>query len=97
MSDVDGLDEGLSAVTLITLHQAKGLEFPVVFLTGCVENILPSSKGNIEEERRICFVAISRAMKLLYLSHSLTYLGQPAKKSRFLDEILGTKTPTDLK
>ncbi len=75
----------------MTIHKAKGLEFPVVFVVGLVENILPSKKGNIEEERRICFVAISRAMKILYLSHSLTYLGQPAKKSRFLDEILGAK------
>jgi DNA helicase-2/ATP-dependent DNA helicase PcrA len=78
----------------MTVHKAKGLEFPVVFMIGCVENILPSSKGNIEEERRICFVGISRAMKLLYLSHSLTYLGQPAKKSRFLDEILGITKPS---
>jgi DNA helicase-2/ATP-dependent DNA helicase PcrA len=58
-----------------------------------VENILPSKKGNLEEERRICFVGISRAMKLLYLSWSMTYLGQPAKKSIFLDEILDTKNP----
>jgi DNA helicase-2/ATP-dependent DNA helicase PcrA len=82
----------------MTIHKAKGLEFPVVFIVGMVENILPSKKGNIEEERRICFVATSRAMKLLYLSHSLTYLGQPAKKSRFLDEILGiTKLPRESK
>ena len=54
----------------MTVHRSKGLEFPVVFLVGMVENILPSKKGNLEEERRICFVAISRAMKLLYLSHS---------------------------
>jgi DNA helicase-2/ATP-dependent DNA helicase PcrA len=53
-----------------------------------VENIMPSKKGNLEEERRICFVGISRAMKLLYLSWSMSYLGQPAKKSIFLDEIL---------
>jgi ATP-dependent DNA helicase UvrD/PcrA len=69
------------------------LEFPVVFLVGMVENILPSKKGNLEEERRICFVAISRAMKLLYLSHSLTYLGTPSKRSIFLDEILGNVQP----
>jgi DNA helicase-2/ATP-dependent DNA helicase PcrA len=79
----------------MTVHRSKGLEFPVVFIVGLVENILPSKKGNLEEERRICFVGMSRAMKLLYLSHSLTYLGQPAKKSIFLDEILGKKTPSD--
>ena len=77
----------------MTCHKAKGLEFPVVFLIGCVMNIFPSKKGNLEEERRICFVGISRAMKLLYLSWSVTYLGQPAKKSIFLDEILGNKNP----
>jgi DNA helicase-2/ATP-dependent DNA helicase PcrA len=91
----EAVSDNKEGVRLMTIHKAKGLEFPVVFLIGCVENILPSSKGNIEEERRICFVAISRAMKLLYLSHSLTYLGQPAKKSRFLDEILGNTIPPD--
>ena len=80
-------------VSLMTIHKAKGLEFPVVFVVGCVEGIMPSKRGNLEEERRICFVAMSRAMQLLYLSHSLTYLGQPAKKSLFLDEALGKKEP----
>ena len=75
----------------MTIHKSKGLEFPVVFLVGLVEGILPTKRGDIEEERRICFVGISRAMKLLYLSHSQTYMGQPAKKSIFLDEMLGTK------
>jgi DNA helicase-2/ATP-dependent DNA helicase PcrA len=93
-------DEAVSynreGVRLMTIHKAKGLEFPVVFLVGLVENILPSKKGNIEEERRICFVACSRAMKLLYLSHSKTYLNQPATRSPFLDEILGTKEPDPL-
>jgi DNA helicase-2/ATP-dependent DNA helicase PcrA len=80
----------------MTIHKAKGLEFPVVFLVGLVENILPSKRGNLEEERRICFVACSRAMQLLYLSHSKTYLNQPASRSIFLDEILGTKEPESL-
>ena len=74
-------------VSLMTVHKSKGLEFPVVFLIGMVENILPSKRGNLEEERRICFVGMSRAMKLLYLSYSATYLNVPAKKSIFLDEI----------
>ncbi len=81
-----------SGVVLMTIHKSKGLEFPVVFVLGLVEGILPNrSSENVEEERRICFVAISRAMKLLYISSSHTYLGQPAKKSIFIDEILGTK------
>jgi len=78
-------------VSLMTIHKAKGLEFPVVFVIGLVEGIIPTKKGDIEEERRICFVAISRSMRLLYLSYSHTYLNQPSKKSIFLDEILGVK------
>jgi DNA helicase-2/ATP-dependent DNA helicase PcrA len=78
-------------VHLMTIHEAKGLEFPVVFFPGLVETICPTKKGDLEEERRIAFVACSRAMKLLYLSYSLNYLGVPAKKSIFIDEIMGAK------
>jgi DNA helicase-2/ATP-dependent DNA helicase PcrA len=89
----ESISDNKEGVRLMTIHKSKGLEYPVVFLIGMVENILPSKKGNLEEERRICFVGISRAMKLLYLCWSMTYLGQPAKKSIFLDEILGNKSP----
>ena len=75
-------------VQVMTIHKAKGLEFPVVFVVGLVEGILPSKKGDIEEERRIAFVAISRAMELLYLSTCQTYLGSPCKRSIFLEEIM---------
>ena len=78
-------------VSLMTVHKAKGLEFAVVFVIGLVEGLMPSGKGNLEEERRICFVAISRAMKLLFVSYPLNYLGQPSKKSMFLDEMLGKR------
>jgi len=78
-------------VSLMTVHKAKGLEFPIVFVIGLVEGLMPSGKGNLEEERRICFVGISRAMHLLFLSYPLNYLGQPSKKSIFLDEILGNR------
>jgi len=78
-------------VSLMTIHKAKGLEFPAVFVIGLVEGITPTKKGDIEEERRIVFVGISRAMKLLYLSYSHTYMGQVCKKSVFLDEIMGTR------
>jgi len=78
-------------VSLMTVHKAKGLEFAVVFVIGLVEGLMPSGKGNLEEERRICFVAISRAMRLLFVSYPLNYLGQPAKKSQFLDEMLGKR------
>jgi DNA helicase-2/ATP-dependent DNA helicase PcrA len=89
----EAVSDNREGVRLMTIHKAKGLEFPVVFLVGLVENILPSKRGNLEEERRICFVACSRAMQLLYLSHSKTYLNQPATRSIFLDEILGQKAP----
>ena len=89
----ESVSDNKEGVRLMTIHKSKGLEYPAIFLPGMMENIMPSKKGNLEEERRICFVGISRAMKLLYLSWSMTYLGQPAKKSIFLDEILGTKNP----
>jgi DNA helicase-2/ATP-dependent DNA helicase PcrA len=95
LSYTDSFQEEMTSdkegVSLMTIHKAKGLEFPAVFLIGMVEGILPSKKGDIEEERRICFVAISRAMKLLYLSWNHTYLGQPSKRSLFLDEIMEVK------
>ena len=91
------VSDNKDGVSLMTIHKAKGLEFPVVFLVGLVEGILPSKKGDLEEERRICFVAMSRAMKLLYLSHCLSYLGQSAKKSIFLDEITDTIDHAGLK
>ncbi|MFC1591384.1 ATP-dependent helicase [Thermodesulfobacteriota bacterium] len=78
-------------VQLMTIHRSKGLEYPCVFIMSMVEGILPSKKGDIEEERRICFVGISRAMQLLYLSTCQTYLGTPCKRSIFLDEMLGNK------
>ncbi|MGD0399380.1 MAG: ATP-dependent helicase [Syntrophobacteraceae bacterium] len=78
-------------VSLMTIHKCKGLQFPVVFVIGLVEGILPSKRGDLEEERRIAFVGISRAMKKLYLTHSFTYLGQSSKKSIFLDEMIGNK------
>ncbi|ABW68722.1 ATP-dependent helicase [Desulfosudis oleivorans] len=89
----ESVSDNREGVSLMTIHKAKGLEFPVVFLVGMVEGILPTRRNeNIEEERRICFVAISRAMHLLYLSHYMTCLGQAARTSRFLCEILGQET-----
>jgi len=81
-------DDGIS---LKTIHAAKGLEFPVVFCIGLVDGILPNCQSDVEEERRVAFVAISRAMRLLYLSYSTTRRGKPAVISPFLEEILGKK------
>lgn len=87
----ESTDDNNEGVSLMTIHKSKGLEFPVVFLIGLIDIIMPTKRGDIEEERRICFVGISRAMKHLYLSYSHTYLGQSVKRSLFLDEIMETK------
>ncbi len=73
VSDVDNLDDDRNAVTLMTLHSAKGLEFPVVFIAGLEEGLLPFYSTSLdvkelEEERRLYYVGITRAMKKLYLS-----------------------------
>ena len=72
-SDADDYDEA-APVTLMTLHNAKGLEFPVVFIVGCEEGLFPHSRAiledDLEEERRLCYVGMTRAEKRLHLSHS---------------------------
>ncbi len=89
-------DPGEKCVQLMTLHSAKGLEFPLVFLCGVEEGLFPhkmslKDAGGIEEERRLCYVGITRAMKLLYISYAesrrLHGKEQYAAPSRFLKEI----------
>jgi ATP-dependent DNA helicase UvrD/PcrA len=96
VSDIDELDERADAVTLITLHQAKGLEFPAVFIVGLEEGILPHRRSfddpeEMEEERRLCYVGITRAKKRLYLLRSYRrnlFGGSTANPpSRFLHDI----------
>ncbi len=99
LSSVDRSDDGKNAVTLLTLHAAKGLEFPVVFITGMEEGILPLYNGGepdrkeIEEERRLCYVGMTRAKTRLYCSNARVrhrfgeYLSQV--QSRFIAEIPG--------
>ena len=99
-SDIDGMEETDDSVTLMTLHSAKGLEFPVVFLVGMEEGLFPSYKSigeqkELEEERRLCYVGITRAREYLFLScaKQRTIFGSTTcnKISRFIGEI-----PTEL-
>ena len=95
-SDVDELEETDNTVTLMTLHSAKGLEFPVVFMVGMEEGIFPGYKTigepkEIEEERRLCYVGLTRAKEFLYLTcaKQRTIFGSTScnKISRFIEEI----------
>ena len=95
-SDIDDMEESDEAVTLMTLHSAKGLEFPVVFLVGMEEGIFPGYKSisepkELEEERRLCYVGITRAKENLFLtcSKQRTIFGSTScnQVSRFLREI----------
>jgi len=96
VADIDDLDQAEEAVALMTMHSAKGLEFPVVFVVGMEEGIFPSSRSLIdpvvlEEERRLCYVAITRAREKLYLCNAemrmLYGKTQYNRPSRFLEEI----------
>ncbi len=95
LADADGIrdDEGL--VTLMTLHNAKGLEFPIVFIIGCEDGLFPHDRaldeGGVEEERRLAYVGITRAMRDLYLTYARqrNIFGRQSYgvRSRFVDEI----------
>ncbi len=92
---MDEADECMDMVSLMTLHSAKGLEFPVVFISGMEEGIFPSymsiQENNEEEERRLCYVGITRAKEKLYISHAVqrTLYGRTNRNdiSRFVEEI----------
>ncbi len=103
IADADGRadDEGL--ITLMTLHNAKGLEYPIVFMIGCEEGVFPHSRaideGGLEEERRLCYVGITRAERDLYLTfaRTRTVFGQRSYgiASRFISEIPAALTDRD--
>ena len=99
VADIDNLDESTDNIVLMTLHSAKGLEFPYVYICGMEDGIFPSymsiyadnPQEEIEEERRLCYVGITRAMKCLSLSAAkhrmLRGETQYNKPSRFIHEI----------
>ncbi|PJA74572.1 MAG: hypothetical protein CO150_06420 [Nitrospirae bacterium CG_4_9_14_3_um_filter_53_35] len=96
VSDTDQIDPSLGTVTLMTLHSAKGLEFPVVFMTGMEEGLFPhnnslKSESGLEEERRLCYVGLTRAKEKVFLSsaESRRIYGsyRACIPSRFIDEI----------
>ncbi len=96
VSDADAVDERLGAVTMMTLHIAKGLEFPRVFMVGMEEGLIPHARScddpdELEEERRLCYVGMTRAMRQLTLTHALKRSIFGAERynvaSRFLTDI----------
>jgi DNA helicase-2/ATP-dependent DNA helicase PcrA len=103
IADADERDDDQGLVTLMTLHNAKGLEYPIVFMIGCEEGVFPHSRaldeGGLEEERRLCYVGITRAERDLYLTYARTRnvfgarsFGAP---SRFIAEIPAELTDRD--
>jgi DNA helicase-2/ATP-dependent DNA helicase PcrA len=100
VADADSRTDDAGVVTLMTLHNAKGLEYPIVFMIGCEDGIFPHSRaleeGDVEEERRLCYVGITRAQRDLYLTYARqrTVFGAMnyAIPSRFLAEIPTTLT-----
>lgn len=96
VADIDSYDENMDIASLMTLHSAKGLEFPVVFLCGFEEGIFPGvrallERDEVEEERRLCYVGITRAQRMLYITHtqSRTLFGTTSynRVSRFMNDI----------
>lgn len=99
ISDIDMKDDDKNVVTMLTVHSAKGLEFPIVFLSGLEEEIFPlanrfSEDSSVEEERRLFYVALTRAQQKVYLSHARSRyrFGEVAyqSRSRFIDEIVSS-------
>jgi superfamily I DNA/RNA helicase len=99
-AEVDALDSRAEAVTLLTLHAAKGLEFPVVFLVGCEDGLLPlrlpgapPSADAVAEERRLFFVGLTRAQDRLYVSHAARRFRHGAERDCRPTPFLGAIDP----
>ncbi len=103
IADADEREDDEGLVTLMTLHNAKGLEYPIVFMIGCEEGVFPHSRaldeGGLEEERRLCYVGITRAERDLYITYARTRTVFGARSygapSRFIGEIPGELTDRD--
>ena len=98
ITDVDNLNQTTGAVTLMTLHSAKGLEFDAVFLVGMEEGVFPLSRAlfdetALEEERRLAYVGITRAKKKLYISHAHTRMLYNARSANQLSRFVGEIPP----
>lgn len=96
ISDIDQAEKLDSQVSLLTLHSAKGLEFPIVFMVGMEEGVFPHERSmgdafQIEEERRLCYVGVTRAQRMLYISHARSRMifgsRRPQRPSRFLADM----------
>jgi DNA helicase-2/ATP-dependent DNA helicase PcrA len=94
--ELDLVDWTKDVVKVMTIHSAKGLEFPAVFVVDLVEDVFPltkkmASQKEIEEERRLCYVALTRAQKRLYLVYPKWRQGRYQQPSRFLKDMLKTE------
>ncbi|MDJ0579771.1 DNA helicase PcrA [Crocosphaera sp.] len=99
-SDLDNLDEGQEKVSLMTLHSAKGLEFPIVFLVGLEQGTLPHFRSlndplALEEERRLCYVGITRAQEQLFISHARERYVWGSKEAKMVSQFI-QEIPQDL-
>ena len=100
VSDVDNYDDEQDAIVLMTLHSAKGLEFPVVFMCGLEQGLFPSFQSmeedeKIEEERRLCYVGITRARNKLYITYSMRRIMYGKTESKMVSEFV-SEIPDEL-
>lgn len=97
-SDLDQLEEGQEKVSLMTLHSAKGLEFPIVFLVGLEQGLFPHSRSlndplSLEEERRLCYVGVTRAQELLFLTYAKERYIWGSREAKFPSQFLQELPP----
>lgn len=91
-------NNSVEKIKLLTIHKSKGMEYPVVFIIGCNNGLLPHHKNidNVNDERRLFYVAITRAERELYISYTDNYIGRFMSKSPFIDDLYNTVKHTDI-